>query len=124
MQLESLIPVDSPAWILALLPSRLPGQVKRTFSLANGNQGLMIKPLVRIPFKNGEWVEQFFAFDHGSQFSRDDFLSFQWDELGQRSFNKSKNKYEDPKAISLTSISIAELESLIGEFKRNLAEDL
>jgi predicted nuclease with TOPRIM domain len=124
MQLESLIPVDSPAWILALLPSRLPGQVKRTFSLANGNQGLIIKPLVRVPFENGEWVEQFFAFDHGSQFSRDDFLSFQWDEPGQRSFNKSKNKYEDPKAISLTSISIAELESLIGEFKRNLAEDL
>jgi hypothetical protein len=123
MQSESLKSINSPTWILSLLPQRLPGEVKRVFQINNG-QGVLITPLVNIPLADGTWVQQFFAIENTSRINQGDYLSFEWEEPGQRSYNQKKEKYDDPKAISLESISQGEAEFLAKDIKNILASGL
>lgn len=123
MQPESLKSINSPTWILALLPQRLPGEVKSVFPINNG-QGVLIAPLVNIPLTDGTWVQQFFAIENTSRINQGDYLSFEWEEPGQRSYNQKKEKYDRPKAISLSSISQGEAEYLANDIKKALASGL
>jgi len=123
MQSESLRSINSPTWILALLPQRLPGEVKRVFPIGNG-QGVVIAPLVTVPLSDGTWVQHFFAIENTSRINRGDYLSFEWEEPGQRSYNQKKETYGDPKAISLSSISQGEAEYLAEDIRNILASSL
>jgi hypothetical protein len=123
MQSESLKSINNPSWILALLPQRLPGEVKRVFQINNG-QGVLIAPLVHVPLADGTWVQQFFAVENTSRINQGDYLSFEWQEPGQRSYNQKKEKYDDPKAISLDSISQGEAEFLAEDIRNILASGL
>lgn len=124
MALESLPPGNHTTWILSLLPPRLPGEVKRTFAMNNGSQGIIISPLINLPLETGELVESFFAVEHGSQIKKGDFVSFQWDKPGQRGYNKTKEEYGDPRAISISFISTVEAIDIANGFREVIAEDL
>jgi hypothetical protein len=124
MQPELSNSINSPSWILSLLPTRLPGEVRKVFTSNNGSQRIHITPLVNVPLTSGEQVESFIAFNSRDQFEQGDFISFEWESLGQRGYNKFKEEYGDPRAISLALISEAEADNLAKEIRQIISEDV
>lgn len=125
MQLESLNSPNIPVWILSLLPPKLPGKVTTTFPSNKGHgQNIYIKPLINVPLKSGELVTKFFAIDSSNQFNKGDFISFEWERPGEKSYDRTRQKDGNPKAISLTQISAIDAENMAENFKDDIASDL
>lgn len=103
-------------WIIPLLPERLPGLVKR-------RSPTLIRSLIRrLPLSDGTTVELFFS--PNGEVNQDDYVTFQWENPGERGFDHKKQTAGKPIAIQIEKVSLQEAQELTKRIQDNLAIQL
>ena len=103
-------------WIIPLLPERLPGRVER-------RSPTLIRSLIRcLPLSDGTTVESFFSTNQ--EVNRDDYVTFQWENPGERGFDNKKQTAGDPRAIDIKKVSLEEAQELTQKIRDKLAIQL
>ena len=106
------------SFVLTLLPQRLPGKVTRKLGYP-----LLIKPLVNaLPLDDGTYADKFFA--PGGDANEDDYVLFQWKNLGKRGFDAKRNEPGDPTASDIEVISEARANEVAAEIRRIISSEL
>ena len=111
-------PFSEELFILTLLPQKLPGKVARKLGYP-----LIISPLVNaLPIEDGTYVNQFFA--PGGEASENDYVLFQWKNIGRRGFNAARNEPGDPTASDIEVVTEDAANSLAEEIRQTISSGL
>jgi hypothetical protein len=103
-------------WFNCLYGGKLPGKVRKK----TASDIVFIQPLISLTLLDGEKVDEFVAFR--SNYDEEDYVIFEWKNVGRREFNQKKGRFDNPLAINVESISQEEAISLATVIERRIVE--
>ena len=111
-------------WLNCLYGGKLAGKVSRV--LADGNS-CFIQPLTDITLVDGTKVRSFYAQKRNfksQSFKLGDYVLYEWEKVGERSYDPTKDDKGEPKAIEIEIVDKNEAEKITQEFKKLLPSEL
>lgn len=111
-------------WLNCLYGGKLAGKISRV--LADGNS-CFIQLLTDLTLVDGTKVRNFYAQKRNfknQSFKLGDYVLYEWEKVGERSYDPTKDDKGEPKAIEIEIVDKSEAEKITQEFKKLLPSEL
>ncbi len=109
-------------WLNCLYGGKLAGRAKVVTDAF-----IFIEPLLDITLQDGSKARKFFGLKRNcisSSITKDDYVIFEWQKVGERSYDRKRDGEGDPEAIDIEVISKEIAEELTKKFKGLLPSEL
>lgn len=116
-------PFDPTAetWILLipLISGKLPGRIEKRTTTGNYH----IEPLINFVCKDTKLAKPFFAFesDVNKNLESKQYVTFRWNEPGNRRFIRSRNEFGEPQAVEVEVTTEEEANQLADEIREKIS---
>ncbi|TYQ28243.1 AAA domain-containing protein [Pseudanabaena sp. UWO311] len=109
-------------WLNCLYGGKLAGRAKVVTDVF-----IFIEPLLEITLQDGSKTRKFFGLKRNcktASIAKDDFVIFEWQRVGERSYDRKRDGEGDPEAIEIEVTSKEVAEELTKKFKGLLPSEL
>jgi hypothetical protein len=109
-------------WLNCLYGGKIPGRAKVVTDTF-----VFIEPLIDITLQDGSKARKFFAPKRNweaQSLQKDDYVIFEWDRVGERSYDRKRDGQGEPEAIKIEVVSKEVAEELARQLKSLLPEML